>query len=288
MNYKCELCDRSFEYNSELQSHLACCEFFYKKHKVRLIRSKEDAAISNSNLADNGETAVDRIPVDTGITVRSLYELVIRQGKEIETLKQDITKLKNNQSARVSRAVKTKFAEDNGVSIRFEDWVKTIVVSDLHLNEVFKYSKIDGLKSSIKDALDNCKDGVCPIKACSQRTSSVYIYTILKTTTTEKENKKEKEEFNASSVTEIPVNSGKCGWVRMTNENIHCMIVHITRGLMLRHLEYQIENKNLIDSNETEREKSFLCIKKLNNMYISLDKQKAELKKWLISYVICV
>jgi hypothetical protein len=38
---------------------------------------------------------------------------------------------------------------------------------------------------------------------------------------------------------------------------------------------------------EKEQEKMFLCIKKLNNMVVPW-KQKAEIKKWLISYIISV
>lgn len=282
MNYKCDTCDRIFEYSSELQSHVLCCEFFYKKHKIRLSKNTN---VETENVAETD--TVDRIPFTMAITVQSLYDLVIRQGKEIELLKKDVINLKNNQNTRIARVVKARLIEEeNSININFNDWVKTIEVSFDHLEEVFKYSKVDGIKQCIKDAVDNCKQGNCPIKSCSEKTASIYIYTLLKPKLKSNKKKDSIEAAAAETIIGTLENTDKYGWVRMTIENVHFMVLQITRGLMMRHLEYQTENKHKIDTDEKEREKSFLCIKKLNNMIVSLDKQKAEIKKWLISYII--
>jgi hypothetical protein len=71
-----------------------------------------------------------------------LYELIIRQGKEIEGLKKDVAKLKTNQSARVNRSVKAELAEKP--TVNFTDWAKTVEVRLEHLEEVFSTPRWTG------------------------------------------------------------------------------------------------------------------------------------------------
>jgi hypothetical protein len=58
-------------------------------------------------------------------------------------LKKDVAKLKTNQSARVNRSVKAELAEET-LTVNFTDWAKTVEVRLEHLEEVFKYTKVDG------------------------------------------------------------------------------------------------------------------------------------------------
>jgi hypothetical protein len=241
-----------------------CCDFFYKKHKVRLSLNGDGTPVESSN--------VGVIPVNTAITVNSLYELIIRQGKEIEGLKKDVAKLKTNQSARVNRSVKAELAEETP-TVNFTDWAKTVEVRLEHLEEVFKYTKVDGVKRCVKDAIERCEGANRPIRSSSQKISSIYVYDLIPT---------------PKKSPDVAESERKYGWVRMTTEHVHSLVAIITRGLMLKHFEYQTENKDRIESDEKEQEKMFLCIKKLNNMVVPLEKQKAEIKKWLISYIISV
>lgn len=264
MNYICGTCDRAFEYSEDLKKHVLCCEFFYKKHKLRL---------SADNNTTEPKDDVSVIPVNTAITISSLYELIVKQGREIESLKNEVSKLKTNQTARVNRAVKAELVEET-VSISFEDWVKTIEVSMEHLNEVIRNTKVDGIKKCLKDVIEKTEFKNLPIKSCSQKTMSIYVFDFIIS--------------KSKKTAETAEPERKLGWVRLNNDHISLIMSCITRGLMLQQFKYQEENEEMLEQNEKQQELLFQCTKKLNNISISNEKQKIELKKWLISYVISI
>jgi hypothetical protein len=84
-----------------------------------------------------------------------LYELIIRQAKEIE-LKKDVAKLKTNQSARVNRSVKAELAEETP-TVNFTDWAKTVEVRLEHTGGGVQHTKVDGVKRCVKDAIERCE-----------------------------------------------------------------------------------------------------------------------------------
>lgn len=264
MNYICGTCDRAFEYSEDLKKHVLCCEFFYKKHKLRL---------SADNNTTEPKNDVSIVPINSIISISTLYDLILKQGREIEVLKNEVSKLKTNQTARVNRAAKAEMIEET-VSISFNDWVKTIDVSIEHLNEVIRLTKVDGIKMCLKDAIEKTEKKNCPIKSCSQKIASIFVFDFIIS--------------KPKKTAETAEPERKLGWVRLNNDHISLLMSCITRGLMLQQFKYQEENEEMLEQNEKQQELLFQCTKKLNNISISIEKQKVELKKWLISYVISI
>jgi hypothetical protein len=152
--YNCIHCNRFYSRKSAYEKHVLCCEILSnnpKEHQLKL-QEIDDAPPNIVKLYD---------------IIKELVYKQAKQEKEIESLKQFISKTKKRLS------VIDWLNENCKKNITFNSFMKNIKIERKHLDYIFKYDFIDGLMYTFQEILP--LSGELPIRCFDQKPGTFFI-----------------------------------------------------------------------------------------------------------------
>ena len=137
----------------------------------------------------------------------------------------------------------------------FVEWTKLIHVDQDHLQFVFANGLAEGMKQCIHSHLDRVSNA--PVRAFTQKPGTLYLFV-------------KDQETEVSS------------WKMATGEDLDRWMDRLSHRFLQEFIKWQLENADLINSCETEKEKNLEYMQKINGVgKQSEDRRKSEIKKWL-------
>lgn len=244
MTVYCKYCHKKWRLKTDYDKHITCCEYFYQLRR-------------NPEMDDFG----GKIP-----TQRELFRLVQDLATKCSNLDKEVSRLKNVIHTRNKKAIVDCLNHPAQFPpVSFSDWWREIAVNENHLETVFGGDLTDGIKKAIDDYLtvlnrESPRSVRLPIRAFIQKPNSFYIYM----------GRNSSEEGDARP---------KSPWKIMQNEDMECMVLHLSQLLLKEFLKWQKNNTGRQDEKSFEKELNYMM--KINGTKTSSEKRIAEIKKWL-------
>jgi len=109
------------------------------------------------------------------IFIRKLFKQVNSLSGKITELKTEISYLKKKQKNEIATLLNKS---SDAPSLQILQWIRTIPVSQIHLELVFRKSLEDGIKQVIIDACNSAKNlgGNIPLRAYSEKQKCIFVY----------------------------------------------------------------------------------------------------------------
>jgi gas vesicle protein len=110
------------------------------------------------------------------VFIRKLFQQMNRMSTKITELQTEISYLKKKQKNEIATLLNNQSSEIP--SLQISQWIKTIPVSQTHLELVFRKSLEDGIKQVIIDACVAAKTvgSNIPIRAYSEKQKCIFVY----------------------------------------------------------------------------------------------------------------
>ena len=110
------------------------------------------------------------------VFIRKLFQQMNKMSGKITELQTEISYLKKKQKSELATLLNNQSSEIP--SLQISQWIKTIPVSQSHLELVFRKSLEDGIKQVIIDASDAAKTvgSNIPIRAYREKQKCIFIY----------------------------------------------------------------------------------------------------------------
>ena len=192
---------------------------------------------------------IEKIP-----SPQELFELVQHITLQNKMLIERVNRLETNNQYRVKRNTDDFLKKVPIPEKTYNEWIKTFQVKMSHLEEVFEFNLTDGMKKCIHDRIIQEGLECIPIRSFKEKQGILYIYT------NEKENN---------------------SWEICSDESFNKMIEfvehEITRSFCLWKKD---QTDELID-----KEKEMFYLLKITGLKINRDRQKSDLKSWILSKV---
>tara|TARA_B100002019_G_C21216266_1_gene572200 strand:- start:60 stop:821 length:762 start_codon:yes stop_codon:yes gene_type:complete len=185
------------------------------------------------------------------------FKLIQHLLLKVKTLESEVSKLKISNGIKKRKHILDllNHPDNTKPSITFEQWYKTFCVQKHHLLEIFNGDICDGIKSVLSDYL---KLNNLPMCSFHQKANSIYIYT------------------SQTDTLEHPK------WIMLSNAVFETLCRHINHLFLQLFLQWQLENSQLIQSSDEERDKNISNVHKINGLSSNYeDKRKQQLKKWI-------
>jgi len=141
----------------------------------------------------------------------------------------------------------------------FVEWTKQIQVDQDHLQYVFENGLAEGMKQCIHSHLERVTNS--PVRAFTQKPGTLYLF-----------------------VKDVAL--GTSSWRIATGEDLDRWMDRLSHRFLQEFIKWQIENADLINSSESEKEKNLEYMQKINGVgKQSEDRRKSEIKKWLYNQI---
>lgn len=247
-NY-CTYCNRCFRFKDLFDQHVATCEYFYRS------RRQKDRDI------DLQET----LP-----SSQEQYKLVQHLLSRVAKMEKEIIQLKGSVSTRKRKVVMQWL---NGPACPkptavFNDWIKTIPISDADLQRVFDGDLAEGMKHCLANYLDTNLDAILdannptsivsliPLRAFTQKQGIIYVWT--------------------------SIQGSDQKWTAMTPDIFERLTNRLAHRFLQEYLKWQMANSERISSNEQDKERNIDYMRKINGSgKAHEDRRYSDLRKWL-------
>lgn len=157
----CHYCNRSFSRKTILSYHSPLCKQIHtiKREKVNEFDAYEP--LMSDKQRDN--------------MIRHLFFQVTKMNDKMQHMQKEITSLKNRQRMNILSLLNS--AESKPVKT-FQQWIKSLVITQRHLEVVFQTSLRDGIMRVMQDNLETAKNlrTFLPVKAYTQKAGTLYVY----------------------------------------------------------------------------------------------------------------
>lgn len=154
--YKCKFCNKTYKRKGYFQNHSLICE---EIHKSKYLEEKE-------------KELTDDIP-----TMRNMYYLLqtfIKKNVELEEKVERLTKYIETTKKRIN--ILEWLNENIDLEIDYDDWLKSVIVSQDDLQTVFQSGIVDGINKILLHNLPCEKESIHPIKCFQQKPNTFYVY----------------------------------------------------------------------------------------------------------------
>ena len=176
--------------------------------------------------------------------------------REVTDLKQDMVRLKANSGVRCKKAVIESLKSKHEPTYTYHEWIKTIVVEEIHLKEVFANNLTEGIIMCVFGRISQDGVSMIPIRSFVQKPSNIYIF---------------------SSISE-----NTSGWVIASPEDLEVLISDISRKIMVKFEEWNRKNAAVVEDSERERNNDMNRMMKMFDISITRKKRGVDLKKHFI------
>ena len=260
-NNYCSYCNRHYRFKDIYNQHMLTCDFFNKSKKNR----------------DREIECIEKLP-----SQQEMYKYIQFLAVKCDRLQKDVDKLKANSSVRCKTAVLNTLNSSviNITLTPYQEWINTFTITICHLECVFKENLTAGIKLCILDRIKKEKKENIPIRSFKQK-NNLYIY----------------------SHSGVPLDTGattppfpdktvdspckretpQYSWKIMTIDDYERMISTLLHQFIVEFMNWQDDNRELIETSEKEREKNLRYMMKIHNVKTNEEKQKLEIRKWLYS-----
>ena len=241
-NY-CTYCNRYFRFKDLFDQHVVTCEYFYRS------RRQKDRDIDLQEILPSGQEQ---------------YKLVQHLLNRIVKMEKEIIQLKGSVSTRKRKVVMQWLnspACPKPTAI-FNDWIKTIPISEADLQRVFDGDLAEGMKHCLANYFDENNQAclippvsLIPLRAFTQKQGIIYIWT-------------------------SDQNGNK--WTAMTPEMFERLTNRLAHRFLQEYLKWQMANSERISSNEQDKERNIDYMRKINGSgKAHEDRRYSDLRKWL-------
>ena len=265
-NY-CKYCEKSFVFKDIYEQHLLTCNFFHKKQKNQ-DRQKD---LKNENIP----------------STQDLYKLIQFLALKCDKLEKDVQKMKKLSNTKCKNDL-LHLLHLNTPSASFKEWLTSLQITKLELEEVFQFNLTQGIKYLLECQLKKEMLNF-PLCAFKQKPNTLFVYvgndppttpsttTPPTSTTTIKPTKKKETQLFKNIVS----SNHQKKWMIMPNEQFEMMINKIIHKFIIEFSSWQEKNEHTFKENE--KDKYFNYMLKIHNMKVNETQQKNEIKKWLIA-----
>lgn len=156
----CSLCNRNFTHKTDLTKHHIYCSY---------LQSKKNKEV---------ESDVWETPLSDSQRDSMLRHLLVQMNKMNEKMINMQTKIQSLSHSQKINILHFLNSSENKPASSFQQWVKSVTVTQRHLEIVFQKSIKDSIVQVILDALDiSKKQNTCiPIKGFIQKPKQLYVY----------------------------------------------------------------------------------------------------------------
>ena len=241
----CPHCGDSYRFKELFEKHLLRCEPTYRNRKERIKETE--------TLVQNSVVLTTR---DLSIIVRTLLH-------ENRVFHDEITALKATLNFRRRKTFVDTLLSASVPTTHFSAWIQAFVVTPRHLEQVFQYTLLDGIKSCLEDRIHREGGDATPLRAFPDKPTILYLY-------------------DHGSDSESVPDSGGNKWRLVTCEDFERMIDKIVYRLMGAFCDWEEEHEEQILSSESFGETYNAYSRKMNARAL----KKTELKPWLTQRVL--
>ena len=253
MTHVCTLCNKSFHAKTTFDKHDAFCKFTH-------------SAIVRKNPTHDQES-IEKL------THNQLTKLVLGLACKVQHLERmvrnntsDIQNLKTRQRISMSKwLTKTK-----SPSKKLLEWIKSIPVTQTHLEKVFNNDLLYGVVESIKEEIAAYKfqSKQMPIYAFTQKNKTVYVY--------DDPIKKTPSRLNDNT---DPV------WCVITTDHLKKMFSILHTKMEQQYKQWQDTHSSLLNNSEDWKEKEMIYTRKVMGMMDNETTRCSKLKQWLYTQI---
>jgi|LauGreDrversion4_1035100.scaffolds.fasta_scaffold35684_2 hypothetical protein len=189
------------------------------------------------------------------------YKLIQHLTLQVSKLQKEVETLKDSMLIKKRRLIiDWLHGPSNYIpTYSFVDWTKQIRVDQDHLQYVFQNGLAEGMKQSIHSHLESNMNA--PIRAFTQKPGTLYLFV-------------------------KDVASDTSSWRISTGEDLDRWMDRLSHRFLQEFIKWQIQNTDLINSSESEKEKNLEYMQKINGVgKQSEDRRKSEIKKWLYNQI---
>lgn len=181
------------------------------------------------------------------------FKLIQHMFVKMKSLENEVMKLRIENGVRKRKYI-LELLNQNEYSkppLSFEQWYKTLVIQEKHLKRIFDGDVCDGIKSLLNDYITFNNIPICSFK---QKQNTIYIYT----------------------------NEESPKWIILQHDVFDIWYRHMNHLFLQAFLQWQMDNSDLIQSSEEERDKNISNVHKINGLSDNYEqKRKQGLKKWI-------
>lgn len=233
---QCNLCPRTFSSKEKLDHHRSTCIWMHTSKKIR----EEEIESIEPPFTDRQR---DKI-------LRDLLHQNQALNTKLEKMQIEMTKLKKTQRINILTWLNAQQSPKQTIT----EWIRNISISQLHLEYVFQYDLISGMKLCLQDTIttSNMLQKQMPICAFTQKQKTLFVYR---------------------------TNNGENKW-EMMDKNITLKILQslATRFLQI-FLQWQMDNDAFLQT-EKGQEKDMVYMKKVMGENVCENARAAKLSAW--------
>jgi hypothetical protein len=235
----------------QMQSEKLSCIYCDKVFNFKEVYDKHTPAceyfFQNRRQRHRDIECIEKLP-----SPQEMFQLVQHLTSQVKILTQDVDRLKKNSNYSIKKKTNEYLLKANTPTQLFDDWIVLFTVNNKHLEEIFKYTLTDGIKLCFSDRISNEGLQTIPIRAFKEKVGIIYVYTNLGDTTRQN------------------------SWEICSNEQLIRMIDLIGHEI----------SKTFCNLEQTiDLEQQFERLIKVTGTKINKDRQKLDLKSWILSKI---
>jgi len=190
--------------------------------------------------------------------VEELYTIVNNLVRENEKIKEELRQLRQLITTTQPKKSNQLFTNTPIPKMVFHEWVKTLKVTPKHLERIFVFDMMEGLKSCLQECITT--EGVLniPIRTSPERRHVLYIYD---------------QDISLSNST----------WSACDMDDMLVLIDQLTLQFEIAFCEWDEENREKMQSTQEDKDKYNVYMLKIEGKDFRKykDKHRNELRNWL-------
>lgn len=235
--YTCEFCTIKKKTKDSFIRHVSLCKFIHTSSKEHTMNQDLYEAIPSQQI---------------------LLQYVLDLTEKCEQLEQKMDKIYKTSYQQKRKNFNEYLDTLNHTGISYTNWLKSLVITDIHLDILFKNDLRECIKAVLTTSIES---GPIPFKAFIQRQHGLYIYT------------------------EVEEGSQLYKWRLATADEFKKIILILSQRVMRKFTEWQLENETEIAISERLRELQNLYMHKANGGNSSLESRSTDIRKWFVSRI---
>lgn len=207
--------------------------------------------------------------------IEELNILVNNLVSENEKIKEELRQLRQLITTHQPKKPNQILTNTSIPKIVFQEWVKTFKVTQKHLERVFVFDMMEGLKSCLQEIITT--EGVhnIPIRTPPERRHVLYIYNV---------------STSSASGSNQEISSPNCTWSVGDTDDMMVLIDQLTLQFDIAFCEWDEKNRERMQSTQEEKDKYNVYMLKIEGKDFRKykDKYRNELRNWLCEKVLVV
>lgn len=227
---RCSQCNTTWNTKKTFNQHTSMCNFIHNSAK--------------ENVADMAQI---NLPSQT-----VLFHYIMHLTNKYEELEKKVARIQSATTRLRKKNIKEYLESMEKPTFGFNEWVRTIVVSEEHLKKLFDTNLEECIQSVLTPVIDSMRENL-PIFAFSQRQHTFYIY----------------DEDQQ--------------WHMMTQEEFSRFVYSLAHKVLRTYTKWSKEHYEELHANAKMEEQSMIYLSKANGINHTPEKRASILKKWLFT-----